>query len=121
MGSCFLKNGQYEEFTDFYLLGHSFGGYLTGNYSLKYHQHIKKLILCSPIGIKVQQAHEKATDPMDRFEDRKGTPNIVRHITYYAWDNKISPFDVSRFFGKALTLKLLHGYVANKQKVDKLE
>ena len=36
--------------TDFYLAGHSFGGYISGIYALKYHQHIRKLILISPIG-----------------------------------------------------------------------
>ncbi len=39
--------------TNFYLAGHSFGGYLAGNYLLKYHSHIKKLVLISPIGIRV--------------------------------------------------------------------
>jgi len=41
-----------EEFTDFYLVAHSFGGYLSGNYALKHHQHIRKLVLLSPVGIK---------------------------------------------------------------------
>ena len=38
--------------TDFYLVGHSFGGYLVGNYAAKYHQHIKKVLLLSPIGVR---------------------------------------------------------------------
>ena len=29
------------EFTGFYLMGHSFGGYISGNYCLKYGQHVK--------------------------------------------------------------------------------
>lgn len=37
---------------DFYLAGHSFGGYLVGNYAVKYHQHIRKLLLLSPIGVR---------------------------------------------------------------------
>ena len=37
----------------FYLAGHSFGGYLCGNYAVKYNQHIKKLILVSPVGFRV--------------------------------------------------------------------
>lgn len=39
------------DLTNFYLTGHSFGGYLVGIYALKYHQHIKKLLFLSPIGI----------------------------------------------------------------------
>jgi pimeloyl-ACP methyl ester carboxylesterase len=37
----------------FYLAGHSFGGYIAGNYAVKYPQYIKKLLLISPIGIRV--------------------------------------------------------------------
>ena len=37
---------------DFYLSGHSFGGYLVSNYAVKYPQYIKKLLLLSPIGVK---------------------------------------------------------------------
>ena len=38
--------------TEFYLIGHSFGGYLMGNYAVAYPQHIKQLLLLSPIGIR---------------------------------------------------------------------
>ena len=40
------------EISDFYLAGHSFGGYIVGNYAVKYHHHLKKVILMSPIGVK---------------------------------------------------------------------
>ena len=38
--------------TGFYLIGHSFGGYLVGKYCLKYGQHVKKILFISPIGIR---------------------------------------------------------------------
>ena len=41
-----------EEFKDFYLAGHSFGGWLVGNYMVKYHHNVKKALLLSPIGLK---------------------------------------------------------------------
>ena len=44
--------------TGFYIAGHSFGGYIVGNYAFKYQQHIKRCILISPIGVKVP-AHPK--------------------------------------------------------------
>lgn len=44
--------------TGFNLLGHSFGGYIAGNYSVKYPQHVRKLILMSPIGIRQQPEDE---------------------------------------------------------------
>jgi len=40
------------DLTNFILVGHSFGGYLVGNYALEYPQHIKKIVFISPIGIK---------------------------------------------------------------------
>jgi cardiolipin-specific phospholipase len=35
----------------FYLVAHSFGGYISANYALKYPQYIKRLFLLSPVGI----------------------------------------------------------------------
>lgn len=37
--------------SNFVLAGHSMGGYISGNYALKYPQHPSKLILLSPIGV----------------------------------------------------------------------
>ena len=42
-----------KELKDFYLVGHSFGAYVCGNYTAKYHKYVKKLILKSPVGIRV--------------------------------------------------------------------
>ena len=44
--------------TNFNLLGHSFGGYIAGNYSVRYPQHVKKLLLMSPIGIRQEPENE---------------------------------------------------------------
>jgi len=44
--------------TDFFLAGHSFGGHLAGHYAIKYHQHIKKLLLLSPVGIRPKPENE---------------------------------------------------------------
>lgn len=37
---------------NFILCGHSFGGYIAGNYALKYQTNIRKLIMLSPIGVR---------------------------------------------------------------------
>ena len=39
------------DLTDFYLAGHSFGGYLVGNYASVYPQNLRKVIMLSPIGV----------------------------------------------------------------------
>ena len=39
------------ELTDFYLVGASYGGYIAGNYAATYPKHIRKLVLCGPVGL----------------------------------------------------------------------
>ncbi|ONH66907.1 putative cardiolipin-specific deacylase, mitochondrial [Cyberlindnera fabianii] len=39
----------------FNLIGHSFGGYLSALYALKYPQHVEKLVLVSPVGVERSQ------------------------------------------------------------------
>ena len=38
------------DLTDFYLAGHSFGGYISGMYAEKYPENIRKVLFISPIG-----------------------------------------------------------------------
>lgn len=54
------------DFRDFYLLGHSFSGYVCGHYTLKYPQHVKKLILISPIGIRPEPEEESSNPSVGR-------------------------------------------------------
>jgi cardiolipin-specific phospholipase len=36
---------------NFFLAGHSFGGYICGTYAAKHPHHIKKLLMLSPVGV----------------------------------------------------------------------
>ena len=36
---------------EFVLAGHSFGGYISGLYAIKYPENIKKLLMLSPLGV----------------------------------------------------------------------
>ena len=38
--------------TGFYLAAHSYGAYLMGTYASRYPQHVRKLMLLSPLGVK---------------------------------------------------------------------
>ena len=49
-----------QELTNFCLAGHSFGGFLAANYALKHPNHVKKLLLISPIGIYVPTREDMA-------------------------------------------------------------
>jgi pimeloyl-ACP methyl ester carboxylesterase len=104
------------ELTNFYLCGHSFGGYVAGNYSLKYYKHIKKLVMLSPIGIRVKDPE----DNEDPFEGG-GPPTWIKKIANYSWKKKISPFSYGRFLGKFISLKAIKRYVINRLKLDNEE
>jgi pimeloyl-ACP methyl ester carboxylesterase len=54
---------------NFVLAGHSFGGYIAGNYAVKYHRHVKKLLMLSPIGVRMPK---KGETWQERFEKRSG-------------------------------------------------
>ena len=51
-----LENWRIEmgNLTDFYIAAHSYGGYLMGTYASRYTQHIRKLLLLSPFGLKAR-------------------------------------------------------------------
>ena len=71
--------------TNFILSGHSFGGYIAGNYALQYPKHIKKLILISPIGTIDEQYFEnlKGENPLqisrNKNEQMPVPPESVAH------------------------------------------
>lgn len=46
----FWRGEMEGELTDFYLVGHSFGGYISGLYAHAYQQHVRKVLFISPIG-----------------------------------------------------------------------
>lgn len=37
---------------DFIIAGHSLGGYIAGNYAVKYPQNVRKLLMFGPVGIR---------------------------------------------------------------------
>tara|TARA_B110000285_G_C15021383_1_gene561765 strand:+ start:419 stop:901 length:483 start_codon:yes stop_codon:yes gene_type:complete len=44
---------------EFYLVAHSLGGHIGGNYAFKYPQYVKKLFLLSPVGLRVSPEGER--------------------------------------------------------------
>jgi pimeloyl-ACP methyl ester carboxylesterase len=103
--------------TNFYLAGHSFGGYLVGNYALKYHKHIKKLVLLSPVGIRVPvkqlDGYEEFVMKAKQVRAQGGAaPPLYYHaIMKILWRQEMSPFGFIKFVGDKQTKKLLAGYL----------
>jgi len=54
--------------TNFVLAGHSLGGYIAGNYALKHPQHVSKLILLSPIGIRPELSKSEFSKKTESFK-----------------------------------------------------
>jgi pimeloyl-ACP methyl ester carboxylesterase len=91
--------------TGFYLAGHSYGGYLCGNYAVKFHQHIKKLILISPVGIRVpdkdQSGYEEFAEKCKKYELQGGKPPPIYYnvVMKTLWKKEMSPFGFIKFMG----------------------
>lgn len=110
---------------DFYLAGHSFGGYVVGNYAVKYHQHIRKLLLLSPIGIKakdwVKPGLEEGEISMEQKLAAKGKrkpPKFIRSMAQCVFDKKISPFAAGRKLGRKVSKHFIKGFVERRQNID---
>ncbi|CUM49874.1 unnamed protein product [Debaryomyces fabryi] len=57
-----------------YLVGHSFGGYWTSSYAVKYLQNLSNLILLSPVG--VERHVHAVTNPIDEIKTQPIKPSI---------------------------------------------
>ena len=83
---------------------------MSGTYSSLYPQHIKKLILLSPLGLKFKPKDFKMENV--RFQDGKAAPKCATAIYKRLW-GKFTPFSYYR--GKGVTenvvRKSLTGYV----------
>ena len=98
---------QEMELTNFYLVGHSFGGWICGNYAVKYHYHIKKLILITPIGLKQNDSFGKPLPCCLK---------CCRPCLKRIWKSKISPFQPLRCLGRRFTACFFSNYVKRIRK-----
>lgn len=79
----------------FILIGHSFGGFLSGLYASQYPQHIKKLLLISPAGFtdKIPNFKPENLKFREGFTDHTGrplkplVPSYLNPIAGWVWKN----------------------------------
>ena len=57
---------------DFILAGHSFGGYVAGMYSTKYHRYVRKLLMLSPAGIPTKPEFIDVSAEMKKLPRTRG-------------------------------------------------
>lgn len=94
---------------DFYLAGHSFGGYICGHYAYHYPQNIKKLLMLSPAGVVDVPPDFDITKL--KFKNGKKPPKIAKALGTKIWKQKWSPFGVMRKSGARLGKKIIKSYL----------
>jgi len=107
----FIENWRIKigELTNFYLAGHSFGGYICGHYAYRYPQHLKKVLMLSPAGI-VEMPPDFDISKM-KFKNGKKPSKMVKAIGESVWEKKWSPFGVMRKSGKHIGKKIIKSYL----------
>lgn len=105
----------------FYMAAHSFGGYIFGNYAIRHPERVKKLLLISPIGIRVKQEGENDWQYFKKkaaaFKQSGGNPPSLfsRVWVKSLWDLKASPMTMAQILGRDQTRKMICNYMCNRQ------
>ena len=100
------------DITNFYLIGHSYGGFVAGNYASFYPQHVRKLILLSPLGCKPRP--EKNHLKYLRFKGGRGPPKWAAALGTKTW-GMFTPFAVGRKLSPKKVRKSILRYVTRHQ------
>ena len=96
--------------TDFYLAGHSFGGYICGHYAYRYPQHLRKVLMLSPAGV-VEVPPDFDITKLKFKNGMKPPSKMLKSIATKVWDKKWSPFGIMRGSGKYLGKKIIKSYL----------
>lgn len=104
--------------TNFYVAAHSYGGYLWGTYAARYPQHIRKLVLLSPLGVK-ERPEDWDLSKM-RFMRGRGPPRWAVALARNLW-GLISPFSLLRLRSEGKIRQFLNSYIDRHQRVTNEE
>ena len=94
--------------TNFFIAAHSYGGYLFGTYAAMYPQHVRKVLLLSPLGTK--NCPEDWTLDKTRFMRGAGPPRWAVAIASTLWGS-FSPLSLLKFRSEAKIREGLNGYI----------
>ena len=89
---------------EFYMVAHSLGGHIGGNYAFKYPQYVKKLFLLSPVGLRVSPEDEEIHTYGAANDGYCDVPifDPVSGKMIFDWFH-ITPFHLHRFFGPGMS------------------
>lgn len=106
----------FGDLKDFFLAGHSFGGYICGHYATKYHHNIRKLLMLSPAGVCLKPEQFRISGIV---RSNKG-PKFLLKLAVKSWENKWSPFGIMRKSGGWIGNKMIKTYI-NKRLGDSIK
>jgi len=106
---------KYLQLTNFFLAGHSYGGYLCGLYASWKPEHVKKLLLLSPLGVK--QRPENFDLSQVRFQQGRAPPKWFMPLAKALW-GKITPFSVARKMSDKRVRNSLRSYIDRHQPIE---
>ena len=113
------------ELTGFILVGHSFGGFVSGHYAVKYPQHIKKLLMLSPFGVPKRTFNDEEFDAYyDAIQlpnGKRKPPKFLFGLVKKAWKKKWSPFGILRKSGICIQNIAMKRFVSKRINGDLTE
>lgn len=99
---------------DFVLAGHSFGGYVSGLYTIKHPQNVKKLLMLSPLGVSKVPHDFDLEKEIEKFPPDVRPPKFLIYMMPYVWSHLSSPYEIMRRTGPYISSKLLNFYASKR-------
>lgn len=81
---------------NFVLAGHSFGGYVSGLYTMKYPENVKKLMLLSPLGISEIPPGFSIEKELQKLPAEMRPPMFILKFISFIWTYMSSPYELMR-------------------------
>ena len=105
------------DLTNFYVAAHSYGGYIMGSYASLHPQHVRKLLLLSPLGVKAAPENFSFSRMTSRrYQRGRGPPAWARPIANYLW-GRVNPFSLIHLRSEAKCREGIARYVSLGQGV----
>lgn len=97
------------------LVGHSFGGYMSAVYALRYPERVERLVLVSPVGVP-----ERPEDERPALRDAPLWVKGLLKFFRWLWARGVTPQGIVRFLGP-WGVNIVNGYVRRRfnDEVDK--
>ena len=98
----------------FYLAGHSLGGYVSSVYAMRHPEDVIKLLLLSPVGLPEKPETFTHDEVVQRFDSAKG--RIGARVALKLWESNFTPFGPLRATGSLGTKVFLKFYAGSRFK-----